>query len=114
MEHSFNGTAKKSKASVSEILRKLESGSPIIVTLFLSRAFFYNSHGVIDSSNLPDESIRRAVIAVGYKKFDDEMFIQIRNSWGKEWGINGYGWISENYLENSLLEIAELAEDLTE
>ena len=55
-----------------------------------------------------------AVIAIGY---DDKKVIvnkddnskttgafMIRNSWGTEWGKDGYGWLPYKYFENRLAE----------
>jgi len=47
----------------------------------------------------------QAVIAVGY---DDQRLsstkgaLQFRNSWGREWGENGYGWLPYAYVEEQL------------
>jgi C1A family cysteine protease len=47
----------------------------------------------------------QAVVAVGY---DDQRLsstkgaLQFRNSWGREWGENGYGWLPYAYLEEQL------------
>lgn len=38
-------------------------------------------------------SINHAVVAVGIKKVNDEIFLLIRNSWGLDWGIKGYFWV---------------------
>ena len=47
----------------------------------------------------------QAVVAVG---FDDRRFgstkgaLQVRNSWGRDWGDDGYGWLPYAYVEEQL------------
>jgi C1A family cysteine protease len=47
----------------------------------------------------------QAVVAVGY---DDQRIsstkgaLQIRNSWGRDWGNDGYGWLPYAYVEEQL------------
>jgi C1A family cysteine protease len=47
----------------------------------------------------------QAVVAVGY---DDQRFsstkgaLQFRNSWGRDWGEEGYGWLPYAYVEEQL------------
>ncbi len=56
----------------------------------------------------PGEAVQggHAVVAVGYddkKKIDeDKGAILIRNSWGTEWGVAGYGWLPYAYVQAGL------------
>jgi C1A family cysteine protease len=56
----------------------------------------------------PGEAVEggHAVVAVGYddkKKIDgDKGAILIRNSWGTEWGVAGYGWLPYSYVAAGL------------
>ncbi len=52
----------------------------------------------------PDEADvgGHAVTAVGYD--DKEKHLIIRNSWGRDWGDKGYGYLPYKYFENELAE----------
>lgn len=43
-----------------------------------------------------------ALCVVGYD--DSKRAVKIINSWGKNWGINGYGWISYDLIQNQDIE----------
>ncbi len=44
-------------------------------------------------------SIGHAVCLVGYD--DNKNAFKFINSWGTSWGIDGYGWISYDFMENT-------------
>ena len=101
-------------ASVATIRQQLDSGVPLITTLCLSAAFFApDVGGIIAVNEPPDPHLRHAVVAVGHGNRNGERFILVRNSWGPGWGLDGYAWVSEAYLEPRLHLMAEMTEDLT-
>jgi len=72
--------------------------------------FFTSGDGIIPYPASPDEIYGgHAVCAVGYD--NDKQRIKFKNSWGTNWGQNGYGYLSYKYI-NDFLWDAWAAKDL--
>jgi hypothetical protein len=100
-------------ATVDEIVSKLDSGVPVLMSISVSDAFYMpGNDGVIDSAEKPDPTRRHAVVAVGHGVRRSERVILIRNSWGPDWGIEGYAWLTEFYLTPRLRRAAILTKEL--
>ena len=102
-------------SSVEEIVRVLEEDRPALIVSMLSDSFYLpGPDGVIDSvpGDGPDPTRRHAVVAVGHGKRNGERLILVRNSWGEEWGIGGYGWLTESFLRPRLTRVAVLTTEV--
>ncbi len=53
----------------------------------------------------PDETTLggHAVVAVGYKQIRRQLYFECRNSWGPDWGDNGYFWLPASYVTSHSL-----------
>ena len=70
---------------------------------------FGNDKGEIEFPGPHDTVLGgHAVVAVGYddnrKIGKDKGAVKIRNSWGTDWGQQGYGWLPYSYIEEGLAE----------
>lgn len=111
----FRRDGRYAQPSVETILQSLDDGRPLIVALSISGSFYRpDSEGVVMGSEPVNPSRRHAVVALGHGTQNGETFIFVRNSWGLTWGVEGHGWVSEQYLTPRLLNVALLTEDLTD
>ena len=63
----------------------------------------------------PDGLIRgyHAVVATGLGTADTSRCFLVRNSWGVEWGENGYAWLDDAFLTRHLRDLLALTEEMT-
>lgn len=77
----------------SEQLKELVQDSPIQVGIAASYQFIYYKSGIIDCGcKTFDYEINHAVLLYGY----DQKGWLIKNSWGDDWGEEGYATIAYN------------------
>jgi hypothetical protein len=97
------------------ILASLDAERPVMLLSSLSASFFQPSgEGIVDPANdeMPDPSLRHAILAVGHGLIDGRSVILVRNSWGAGWGVGGHAWLTENFLKPRLFATAILTEEI--
>lgn len=99
---------------VARVCEALADDMPAIVLSKLTRAFYMPPpEGIIDHIE-GDEVFpapRHAVVAVGYGDAPQGRVVLVRNSWGLSWGLEGYGWITENFLARHMYGLALLTDE---
>lgn len=89
----------------------LDGGSPVIVVLAISNAFYRpDAEGVVTGNEPISRARCHAVIAVGHGWRDSERLIFVRNSWGDLWGLGGYAWLTEQHLIPRVIALAIMKE----
>jgi len=56
--------------------------------------------GIVPMPDINTEQVLggHAVVLIGYKQINGQLYFECRNSWGPDWGDNGYFWIPAAYL----------------
>lgn len=85
--------------SLSEMLVCLDQGYPFVFGFTVYDSFMNSKTSETGMVSMPkkDEKIvgGHAVMAVGYNK--KKKLMLVRNSWGKDWGLDGYCWMPFQY-----------------
>ena len=104
----YRSCLRRPSPSVQEIIATTDSGKPLGLIVNLTLTFYAPSQpdGIVEFQDLALPNRKHAVLAVGYGIDNDttEPYVLIRNSWGKQWGLNGYGWVSQKYIEVHALD----------
>lgn len=85
----------------SQVRQVLANDTPVVFALPLNNSFYGNTTGII-SSDKPSNSWH-AMVVVGYDE-KSETYI-VRNSWGDDWGYDGYCFIPYLYLERYAMDL---------
>jgi C1A family cysteine protease len=99
--------------TIPDVIGQLDAGHPVLITMTLSNAFYRPSpEAVIDVVEAVDPKRHHAVVAVGHGERNSSKFVLIRNSWGAGWGLQGYAWVSVDYLTPRLTGAAIMTTEL--
>ncbi len=90
-----------------EVKAQLNAGFPVIIGAMIDRGFVNrgrNSSGqdFVWSFASGEQLGGHAMIVVGYD--DNKSAYKVLNSWGQNWGNNGYCWISYSFFPNTVRE----------
>jgi hypothetical protein len=96
-----------------EVLKHVDAGSPVLLAMRLSMAFYggWDAEGVISSLEAPDPNRRHAVIALAHGQRAGAELVLVRNSWGLGWAAGGHAWLDTAYLAPRIFDAAVLTEE---
>ena len=88
----------------------LSRGSPVVLGLVITDAFYRPGPGGIVADARPDAAgAGHAVLAVGHGNAPGiGRALLVRNSWGDGWGIGGHAWLPAAYVARQIHEAATL------
>jgi len=92
-----------------EIKSQLNAGFPIVIGMMVDDGFQRLGKNQIYHGPSGQEKGGHAMVVVGYD--DHKKAYKLFNSWGTDWGTNGFGWVSYNAFKNRVKE-AYTAQDI--
>lgn len=88
---------------VADVIACLDSGRPVVLVLMLGERFYTPARGLVTAGPNDADTDYHALIAVGHGEVaTGEACILVRNSWGQDWALEGYGWLTGSYLKSRL------------
>jgi C1A family cysteine protease len=85
----------------------LASGEPISFGFTVYSSFEspqVAKNGIVPMPQSDEKTLGgHAVVAIGYKMIQSQLYFECRNSWGAGWGDKGYFWMPAGYLTSSSL-----------
>ncbi len=105
----FRRKSSISGVAFDEVWNAVEADTPTVVGMSLSLAFSLpDSDGMVDSDEPVDPVAKHAVLAVATGVLGKKKLVLVRNTWGDTWGLSGYAWLSERYLDPRVLIVMTL------
>nr|BAG74346.1 silicatein-G1 [Ephydatia fluviatilis] len=86
-----------SSGSESDLMSAVATAGPVAVHVDAnSYAFQFYSDGILDVVYCSSTNLSHTVLVVGYGTYKNKDYWLIKNSWGPNWGINGYAMMARN------------------
>jgi C1A family cysteine protease len=91
-----NATVKATLSSEEDLLAALQDGPVVAAVRSKPAAFRFHESGIIPHSQCDSGDVDHLVLVVGYGALDGVRYWKIQNSWGIEWGQNGYALLARD------------------
>ena len=95
-EGHVNKTVNITKGSMEELYDAIATVGPISVAIDAGGNFGFYKSGIYTSKNCSSEFLDHAVLAVGYSYINNSKYIIVKNSWGTDWGMDGYIYMNSD------------------
>ena len=93
----LKGYTRIEKHSESDLTTAIATVGPIAVSIDASQSSFqFYSRGIYDEPNCSTSRLDHAVLAVGYGTLNYTDYYIVKNSWGLDWGQQGYILMTRN------------------
>lgn len=92
--------------SVDDIASRVVAGDGVGIIVAVTQSLYYPIEGMIkwDPYVIPELLHALIVTGLGTHQSTGERHFLVRNSWGKDWGNQGYAWMPDSHLNLHLIE----------
>jgi hypothetical protein len=111
----FGRNGSVSPVSFAAARAQIDAHRPVMMLMSLSSSFFTpDPLGVVMPApgEMPQPTVRHAVIGVANGLVDGDQAILVRNSWGAGWGLDGHAWLTGKFIGSRLFGLAVLGEEV--
>ena len=82
------------QGSMESLYNAIGTIGPISIAIDAEDKFQFYKSGIFTDTECSKDMLDHAVLAVGYGKMDNNSYIIVKNSWGTDWGMDGYIYMS--------------------
>nr|CAH04635.1 silicatein beta [Suberites domuncula]CAH05007.1 silicatein-B protein SILICAbge_SUBDO [Suberites domuncula]CAI46304.1 silicatein beta [Suberites domuncula] len=94
---SARGIVSLASGDENTLLTAVANSGPVSVYVdATSTSFQFYSDGVLNVPYCSSSTLSHALVVIGYGKYSGQDYWLVKNSWGPNWGVRGYGKLARN------------------